>query len=154
MRLRIHVLLLVAGFCLAASAALAQTPIFTTPGGTVDEPGGPVDPADDPLKRENHYKCYEILEHSEVREILVTTRDQFGFNYTHVYKPRYLCNPVYKNDEYVPEWEVHQVCYEIRDERETNLPPTLLIRNQFGETKITKLAQPSLLCVPSYKFHI
>lgn len=138
-------LLLAAGCWLVASAALAQGPGVISPG---------IDPADDPLKRENHYKCYEIVVSDDFRPLLVSTEDQFGLTRTHVLRPRYLCNPVSKNAEGVPEKDVHQVCYEIRDDPPPPLPGTLLIRNQFGEMKIHRLADASLLCVPSYKFHV
>lgn len=132
-------LLLLAGGWLLASAALAQGPVIITP--------------TDPLERENHYKCYEILEADSLPPVLVTTEDQFGNTRTQVLRPRYLCNPVSKRNERIPEKEVHQICYETRDDPPVPLPGTLLIRNQFGEFKIHRLRDASLLCVPSYKFH-
>ena len=97
---------------------------------------------------QNHYKCYSV--ESEVFEPLaVELKDQFGGSRARVLIPRYLCNPVDKNGEGIPNREVHQVCYEIVEQPD-HRRHKVLTSNQFGEL-VMKTVRPELLCVPSKK---
>lgn len=99
----------------------------------------------------DHYKCYEIISSDPFEPFSVTLRDQFGISESAVVRPLYVCNPVDKNGEGILHPEVHQVCYEIREEPQ----PTraLLVSNQFGELQV-KVQDARLLCVPSKKIHL
>lgn len=97
----------------------------------------------------NHYACYDVIESTPFEPRTVTLRDQFGETHAAVVRPVKLCNPVAKNDEPVPDPDVHLVCYEIA------IPAEIQQRkvqtwDQFGTLKLV-VAGPNLLCVPARK---
>jgi len=100
----------------------------------------------------NHYKCYPIVElETPFDPVAVTLRDQFAETHAWVLRPVELCNPVFKNDEPVPDPDVHLVCYEISEP----LQPRHRVRtsNQFGDLRFV-VKDAETLCVPSKKEEI
>ena len=102
----------------------------------------------------NHYKCYPIREHSDFQPRIVLLRDQFSETKVWVWRPRYLCNPVWKTTEdgvtYAPPYpESHLVCYEIRESTPTRRWE-VKTDDQFGTLKLIGDAA-ELLCLPAAK---
>jgi hypothetical protein len=102
----------------------------------------------------NHYKCYPILSHTEFHPRRVHLRDQFWSTWVWVWRPRYLCNPVWKTTEDgntypPPNPEAHLVCYEIQEEIPT---PDWKVKteDQFGSLEL-KGNRAELLCLPANK---
>jgi hypothetical protein len=96
----------------------------------------------------NHYKCYDIINPPSMT-ITVNLVDQFGTQAGQVVRPRYLCNPVKKNNSAVPNPNLHYVCYELL------VPPlpvakSARVTNQFGTLDV-QVQQARLLCLPSSK---
>lgn len=101
---------------------------------------------------ENHFKCYDIYSWEGFIETTVRLRDQFGLSDDDVIRPRYLCNPVHKNNTPIVDPEIHLVCYQIVEH--TPVQAHLLeVKNQFG-VQLVKVEQPELLCLPSSKREI
>jgi hypothetical protein len=108
----------------------------------------------------NHYKCYKVRPakgEPKFQERLVDLDDQFESKLTEVVKPRFLCNPVDKNGEGVPDPGNHLVCYRIDDApgepRFVRVQADIL--DQFGEQDLNTLRgdcrKASFLCLPSAK---
>ncbi len=99
----------------------------------------------------NHYKCYSVQ--PLFGQILPSVRlsDQFKQSEARVIRPRYLCNPVKKNDTGIIDEKLHYVCFEIIQGFEPFLPD-VLTSNQFG-TQFLRPQQTELLCLPSKKEH-
>lgn len=126
-------------------ALAAATVLLLLPATQADAAGGPFDLTN------NHYKCYRVIEH-EFQGFPVQLVDQFGQSQSNVLRPRYVCNPVSKNGEPVPEPEVHQVCYEII-QISSGAKHKVEVRNQFGpQVMVVQFAE--LLCLPSTKREI
>lgn len=113
-----------------------------------------VDMADAVIPDFNHYKCYPILSHTPFNPQVVHLRDQFWQTWVWVWRPRYLCNPVWKTtvDGNVfppPNPEAHLVCYEIQEESPT---PDWKVKteDQFGSLEL-KGNRAELLCLPANK---
>ena len=97
----------------------------------------------------NHYKCYDIYYYSPFNPQPITLRDQFGYTKGWAVVPRLLCNPVSKNDEPVPNPEVHLVCYEIIED--VPLPPHRVVTyDQWGKLEL-KEEKARYLCNPARK---
>ncbi|HEX7182341.1 MAG TPA: hypothetical protein VF756_10895 [Thermoanaerobaculia bacterium] len=116
-----------------------------------------VDMADAIIPNANHYKCYPILSSSPFEPRRVLLRDQFWHTWVWVWRPRYLCNPVWKTTEDgttypPPQPDAHLVCYEIREEVPT---PLWEVRtyDQFGWLSLKGNAA-ELLCLPAAKYVI
>ena len=94
----------------------------------------------------DHYLCYaaksKVQGYPEVK-----LEDQFGAGSSKVGILRFLCNPVDKNGEGIPDKEAHLACYEVKPAIK---PKKVVIANQFGEDK-PALGAPGLLCVPTKK---
>ncbi len=108
----------------------------------------------------NHYKCYKVLrsrgeKRFEEREVML--EDQFETKRTIVKRPKYLCNPVQKNDEPVPSPESHLLCYSIKDARGQAPfdPRPIDVEDQFTPPEVKAVRgdcrEVSFLCVPSLK---
>lgn len=107
-----------------------------------------------------HFQCYSLGEMAQKgrysagklsaaeEQIVVTLADQFGFTETRIGKATRLCTPVSKNEEEVPDPDLHLVCYEIVDGQAPN--ETVLTSNQFGEDSVF-VRESKELCVPSTK---
>ncbi|HEV8577644.1 MAG TPA: hypothetical protein VGX68_01070 [Thermoanaerobaculia bacterium] len=116
-----------------------------------------VDMADAVIPNANHYKCYPILSFSEFIPRRVFLRDQFWSTWVWVWRPHYLCNPVWKMTEdgvvyEPPQPDAHLVCYDIREELPT---PDWAVRtyDQFGWLTLKGNAA-ELLCLPAAKYVI
>ena len=57
-----------------------------------------------------------------------------------------------KNNEPLPDPQLHLVCYEIIEDTDP-APHKVLVQNQFGDLTI-KVQRPELLCVPSKKIEV
>jgi hypothetical protein len=108
----------------------------------------------------NHYKCYKIRPSKgepKFQPLTVDLADQFETKITQVGKPRFLCNPVDKNDEGVPDPEGHLTCYRIDDApgQPTFDRVEADILDQFGEQDLNTLRgdcrKASFVCLPSSK---
>lgn len=99
----------------------------------------------------NHYKCYEIINPPLVSVPALTLVDQFiTQTVTGPLRPRYLCNPVRKNNSGIVNAGLHYVCYEIT--LTLPAPRTAVVRNQFHPNGLTiQVQQSRLLCLPSSK---
>ena len=97
------------------------------------------------LVDQNHFKCYSV----EGTKLAATVSlvDQFGSVTTPVTEPKFLCNPVDKNGEGIPNPSAHLVCYKIKEEFKQR---DVFVSNQFG-TDTLKVKDTQLLCVPSTK---
>lgn len=140
----------------AGAEATAAAPEPASPVATSQET--PVINLDDVvIPNANHYKCYPILSHTDFLPRRVHLRDQFWKTWVWVWRPRYLCNPVWKTTEdgnifEPPQPDAHLVCYEIREEVPT---PDWKVRthDQFGVLEL-KGNTAELLCLPAAKFVI
>jgi hypothetical protein len=144
-------LLLALGGPAAADDSAAPAP---TPAPAKASEDVTVDMADTVIPDFNHYKCYPILAHSQFQPRRVHLRDQFWSTWVWVWRPRYLCNPVWKTTEDgnvfpPPNPEAHLVCYEIQEEIPT---PDWAVRthDQFGWLDL-KGNRAELLCLPANK---
>jgi hypothetical protein len=100
----------------------------------------------------NHYKCYNIYYYTPFQPQPIKLRDQFGFTTGRAVVPRLLCNPVSKNDEPVPNPEVHLVCYEILEDNP--LPPHgVETYDQWGKLQL-KVDKAPYLCNPARKVEL
>jgi hypothetical protein len=140
---------------LAAADAGAAAPATAVSLAAAPGQGIPVvDKAAAAIPDANHYKCYPIREHSDFQPRIVLLRDQFWETKVWVWRPRYLCNPVWKTTEdgttyEPPQPDAHLVCYEIREENPT---PRWEVKtdDQFGTLKLIGDAA-ELLCLPAAK---
>ena len=100
----------------------------------------------------NHYKCYRVLTPATPQFPPVHLSDQFKESFAQVHQPRYLCNPVKKNNTGIVDETLHYVCFDVVQEFQ---PPLPLVRtsNQFGD-QVLQPVQTQLLCLPSKKEHI
>jgi hypothetical protein len=109
----------------------------------------------------NHYKCYRVVEPRDLprfTERTVTVDDQFEEKVTRVIRPFYLCNPVDKNGEGVPDPTAHLTCYKIADApgQPAFVPQPADVSDQFTRADLlpsrrTDCGRSRLLCVPSSK---
>jgi hypothetical protein len=104
----------------------------------------------DPPEKLDHFKCHVVQ--GQPVDLPVRLEDQWGREQVRVGRPVLLCNPTVKVHEAVTPIEnpdAHLLCYKIAT---PNLSPTraVQVRNQFDKDVI-KVAQPTLLCVPSRK---
>jgi hypothetical protein len=134
-----------------ASAARATAPPAASQDVTV------IDMADVVIPNANHYKCYPIISSSDFVPRRVLLRDQFWNTWVWVWRPRYLCNPVWKITEdgkvyEPPQPDAHLVCYYIQEEVPT---PDWAVQtyDQFGWL-ILKGNAAELLCLPAAKYII
>jgi hypothetical protein len=109
----------------------------------------------------NHFKCYRVTQvrgtpRFEDRE--VDLEDQFETKNTEVMKPVWLCNPVDKNDEDVPDPAGHLTCFKIKDVpgQPPFAPRPVEFEDQFTSEDVvtsrrTDCSRSRLLCVPSTK---
>ena len=123
---------------MTAGSAWAQAPVGSA--------------APTPLNSQNHYKCYDVVDHDPFSPRTVSLKDQFGLTNAQVVRPVFHCNPVDKNHEGIPYPDIHILCYEIYDNPYLGIWP-LRIYNQFDWLRI-RADKARLLCVPSYKYHI
>ena len=100
----------------------------------------------------NHYKCYSVQPIFGQIFPSVRLSDQFKQSEARVIRPRYLCNPVKKNNTGIINEKLHYVCFEILQDFEPFLPD-VLTSNQFG-TQFLRPQQTELLCLPSKKEHL
>ena len=98
---------------------------------------------------QNHYKCYDIVQPVDFVPRTVTLRDQFGTTTATVRRPLQLCTPVSKNNEVVPNPQIHLVCYEIAETPVIG-PKNVRTNDQFGTLTYT-IRNPNRLCVPANK---
>jgi hypothetical protein len=99
------------------------------------------------LEKANHFLCYAVATQSGGVAPDLVLKDQFGTGKSKRYAARWVCNPVDKNGEGIPNKELHMVCYTVNPQIPAK--PVLTV-NQFKEMKF-KLGSPGLLCVPSIK---
>jgi len=122
------------------------------PAGVGIAPAGATPPAVNAVGGWPHFECYDIDEHypsEEYREVMLS--DQFDKSDKKIGKITRLCTPVDKNEEGIPDAELHLVCYEILKGHDPN--QAVETTNQFGDaTMNVRVAQE--LCVPSRKEHI
>jgi hypothetical protein len=108
----------------------------------------------------NHFKCYKVKPtpgSPGFQEEIVSLADQFEIKNTRIIKPRFLCNPVQKNDEPIVNAGGHLTCYRIKDvpgqPKFTGEEITAL--DQFGEAGLGTFtgdcSKASFVCVPSGK---
>ena len=104
----------------------------------------------------DHYKCYPVRDWGNWQPRKVMLEDQFGKSKAKVVVPRWLCNPVDKNQEGVVDKENHLVCYGIKDDPEGPTDPIeqVVVKNQFGEMTMWVGVPANSLCLPSSKRHI
>ena len=100
----------------------------------------------------NHYKCYQVQQLLGQFYPPVSLSDQFKQSEAQVLRPRYLCNPVKKNDTGIVDEDLHYVCFDIVQDLEPPLPD-VRTSNQFG-TQYLRPIQTELLCLPSKKVHL
>jgi hypothetical protein len=100
----------------------------------------------------DHFKCYAVRSKARPGNRRVRLRDQFHREFVHVLRPRFLCNPVQKNDTTIRHPVEHLVCYQIRDVRRGRpfRRRQVATTNQFGSERLDVI-RPRLLCVPSLK---
>ena len=100
----------------------------------------------------NHFKCYDVLDWGDWRPTKAELKDQFGLSEAAVVKPQYLCNPVDKNGEGVPNPKYHLVCYTVHDDPQGDTPRVkeVTVKNQFYEGPLW-VGMSEILCVPSMK---
>ena len=96
----------------------------------------------------DHYKCYDVVG-EPLKDTTVSLVDQFQEVDQKVLKPRFLCNPVDKNDEGIINPIGHLVCYGIQVNR--SVEEEVFVVNQFGEHSL-RVKKDHMLCVPSLKF--
>lgn len=101
----------------------------------------------------NHFKCYKVgREDPKFEEGRVDLRDQFVNESVLVHKPRYLCNPVDKNDEGITRTRGrdHLIYYEAKGDKEKF---TVNTRDQFSRRggERLELGKSETLLVPSNK---
>jgi hypothetical protein len=100
----------------------------------------------------DHYKCYKVtggaLDHVPTPNL----EDEFESDIDTVGKPVMICNPASKNGADLVFPEAHQVCYQIKGQKELASGLALSVDNQFGAGQIlTTGGKEKLLCVPSLK---
>ncbi len=95
-----------------------------------------------------HYQCYSVVDPKPFKQRTVTLVDQFGKSRTAAVKPLFLCTPVSKNEEPVPDKLTHLMCYQIVGRRAAD--KRVVIENQFGREDLT-VGLPRMICVPSTK---
>lgn len=100
----------------------------------------------------NHYKCYQVTPLFNTLYPGVRLSDQFKQSEAQVIRPRYLCNPVKKNETTIVDETLHYVCFDIVQNFEPALPD-VQTSNQFGIQRL-RPTQTELLCLPSKKEHI
>ncbi len=79
---------------------------------------------------------------------MATLQDQFDLVKTRLGRITKICTPVSKNDEGIPDKDLHFVCYKILDQHDPRQP--VLTTNQFGNARMY-VRESEELCVPSTK---
>ena len=100
----------------------------------------------------NHYKCYQVVPLVSTPFPPVTLVDQFKQSQAQVIQPRYLCNPVRKNNTPIVDPNLHYLCFDIVQNVDPALPD-VHTSNQFGR-QLLRPVKTELLCLPSKKTHL
>jgi len=96
-----------------------------------------------------HFECYRVDKPTPQSEKLVATlEDQFDLVKTRLGRITKICTPVSKNDEGIPDKDLHLVCYKILDQHDPRQP--VVTTNQFGNARMY-VRESEELCVPSTK---
>jgi hypothetical protein len=97
----------------------------------------------------DHFQCYPVKPITTTKPRRVGVVDEFGKGKYAVRRPVRLCNPASKNGSRIRDARDHLLCYEV-DPLQSSRPHTVLVRNQFGLSKLATVTA-KLLCLPSLK---
>jgi hypothetical protein len=98
----------------------------------------------------DHFKCYDVSPSDPFSPLEVELKDQFVSGRVRVNAPDTLCTPVGKNGAEIRDPASHLTCYPIEELDPSDLPPAVVVDNQFGSLTL-KMGTSQRLCVPSLK---